>query len=409
MLPRCVEGDATSSTLARYAVPVALYVATIEVRASPERAFAVLVDPARFPQWQALAVRAFEQSGPLSQVGSSVRIDHGPRMVRRMTILESDPPLRLRYRQEGMGFEDTTEVLIEPAGGSTRITMRLELRVAGGAVGRLLERVSRRQSGRELQAELERFGEVVDRPGPPVRPPGSLLTAESGAGLRIVKVLAQDDDAIHLALLPGVAPTRDTDPRPFLDADSRLADPIHLQPLQVPVRRLAARIIRGQPVLRLDGGVGVPHIALAPDAFVDALPEPTGLEIVVREDELTEVGSWRAANGPLLGRDVDTGVSPLLTVRLADGYGIVKLLNVDRRGVHIRLYADRWSIPPDDVDPWRLALARQSDGRFGVGHMPMTVAAFSAMDPMFERLAMIGPDELGGYRTWLADGGGYFA
>jgi hypothetical protein len=149
-------------------------------------------------------------------------------------------------------------------------------------------------------------------------------------------------------------------------------------------------------------------VALGSDAFVDAVPETTGHEAEVGERERAEIASWRGADGPVLGRDVDAGVTPLVTLRLDDGYAAAKLLHVDRRGVHLRLYAERWEDPPDEVDAWRLGLGTTATGSRGVGHVPMTRRAFGAAHPAFARLAMIGPAERAGYREWLEAGGGYF-
>ncbi len=384
------------------------YTASIEVDASVERAFSVLIDATRFPQWQAAALRAFDQSGPLSRPGSSVRIDHGPGMKRTMTILAADPPNLLRYRQQGMGLDDTTEVTFAPMSGRTVITMTADLRVAGGPIGSLLERLARGQNRREFRAELERFGAVVDRRRPIVDPPGTFIAADCGSGFRVLKLLASDEDTVHLAVLPGTARTRPDDPAPFIDRESRLADPLGLRPLDVSLRGMASRIVPGQPVLRLDGGIGVPHIALSPEAYGDAVPAPVGAAAGVRPHEHAEVASWRAAGGPVLGRDPDAGITPLLTVRMDEGHGAAKLLHADRSGVHLRIFADRWPVPPDGVDPWALRLGTGEDGVVGIGHVPLTLRAFAAMRPSFARLVMIGSSELGGYRMWRESGGGYF-
>lgn len=384
------------------------YTARIEVDASVERAFSVLVDASRFPQWQAVALRSFEQSGPLSRPGSSVRIDHGPGMKRTMTILAAEPPNFLRYRQQGMGFDDTTEVTFAPASGRTVITMTAELRVAGGPIGSLLERLARGQNRREFRAELERLGVVVDRPRPIVDPPGTFITADCGSGFRVLKVLASDEETVHLAVLPGTAGKRPVDLAPFIDRESRLADPLGLRPLDVSLRGMTSRIVPGQPVLRLDGGIGIPHIVLSPEAYGDAVPAPVGDAAEVWPNEHAEVASWRAAGGPVLGRDTDAGITTLLTVRLDEGYGAAKLLHADRGGVHLRVFSDRWRVPPDEMDPWALRLGSAEDDVVGIGHVPLTRRAFAAMEPSFSRLAMIGASELGGYRMWRESGGGYF-
>ncbi len=384
------------------------YSAELNVDASVERAFEVFVDASRYPQWQAAALRAFGQTGPLSAVGSSVRIDHGPGMKRTMTIVEADPPRRLLFRQQGMGLDDTTELTFEPGGDRTRIRMRSELRVAGGAIGRLLERLGRGQTRAEYQRELDRFAAVVTRRPEAVDPPGSIVTADSAAGFRVLKILAVDPDVVHVALLPGVAKQRPTDPEPYLDAESRLTDPLGLRPLEMSVRNFASKVVTGQPCLRLDGGVGVPHVALTLDSYGDARPEPLGAALDIWENERLEIESWRRADGPILGRELDAEITPLLTVKTDEGYGMAKLLHVDGNAVHLRVYSDRWDIPPDDVDPWSLRLGKVGEPVIGIGHLPLSRRAFASWEPAFDRLVMMGRGELGGYRTWLGSGGGVF-
>jgi hypothetical protein len=369
----------------------------------------VFIDATRFSQWQAAALGAFEQTGPLTSPGSTVRIDHGPAMKRTMTILDAEPPHRLRYRQQGVGLDDTTVATFEAEGERTRVTMSSELRVAGGPIGRILERLGRNQNRTEYQRELDRFAAVVARPRAEPGPPGSLVTADCGVGFRVLKVLAVDPDAVHVALLPGVAPKRPVDLEPYLDGESRLDDPLRLRPLPLSVRSAASKIVSGEPALRLDGGVGVAHLALTHDAFGDARPEPVGAPIEVWESETAEVASWRRVDGPTLGGEVDTGITTLMTVKPDDdGYGTAKLLHVDRNAVHLRVYSDRWTSPPDDIDPWSLRLDRIDEPVPGLGHIPLTYAAFAGWQPAFDRLVMIGPSERGGYRAWLESGGGVF-
>ena len=104
---------------------------------------------------------------------------------------------------------------------------------------------------------------------------GGGLGGAVGAGLRVLKILAFDADD-HVAIPPGVAKHPPTDLRPYLDAESRLDDPLGLRPLALSIRGAGSKIARGQPLLRLDGSVGVPHVALTHDSFGDAQPEPIG-------------------------------------------------------------------------------------------------------------------------------------
>ncbi len=95
-------------------------------------------------------------------------------------------------------------------------------------------------------------------------------------------------------------------------------------------------------------------------------------------------------------------------MKVDEAYGYAKLLHVDRAAIHLRVYSDRWDIPPDDIDPWPMRLGRIDEPVIGIGHVPLTRAAFDMWEPAFDRLVMLAPSELDGYRTWLEAGGGVF-
>ena len=392
------------------------YTAVADAPAPVERTFALFTNATRFSQWQALALWSYDQSGPLSVAGSTVRIDHGPGMKRTVTILDADPPHQLRYRQQGMGFDDTNEVRFESIDGGTRVTISTELRVAGGAVGRFLERLGRRSSQGEYQAELLRFCAVVGRPAVLPPPGGSIVTLDSGGGIRVAKVLDFDrtSEVVHLAVLPGKDRTRDVDVDAALDRQAVPPDPLVIRPLDVRMSGLASKLVRGSPHLRLDGGFGIRHLAMTLDAYGDALPEPTGRSIEIWKEERAELASWQTADAPVMGRTADVSIAPLLTIRAdpADhGYAAAKVLNVDRSGVHLCIYADRWEVPPDLIDPWSLSpgtIETAERGILALGHIPLTRKAFASMEPTFDRLVMLGRRELEGYRMWQEAEGGYF-
>lgn len=89
-------------------------------------------------------------------------------------------------------------------------------------------------------------------------------------------------------------------------------------------------------------------------------------------------------------------------------YGIAKLLKVDARTVHLRLYSDMWPERPSTVDPWALRLEPSWSDSPGIAHMPLSLTVYFSMEPNFVRLAMVGTTELDGYRAWKASGGRKF-
>lgn len=220
-----------------------------------------------------------------------------------------------------------------------------------------------------------------------------------------------DADAVHLALSPGVMNHRSDDHAEVLvaevlDNESRLEDVLALKPLEPSMRRSASMVIVGQPLFALDGGIGVPHLAMTVGAFTDGSPEPAG-NAPIFPDEAEEIRGWRAASGPVLGRDLDTTIVPLVSIKDGSEYGIAKLLHVERRGVHLRLYADRFDVPPDHLQPWTLRLERYDAPSLSYGHAPMSRRTFATMDPAYARLAMRTAEELDGYRMWQEANGGF--
>jgi uncharacterized protein YndB with AHSA1/START domain len=383
----------------------ASFTASAKVPIPPEDAWALWTDAGRYPQWQGGVRAVRDVTGPIDRAGATYVLNHGPGMKRHVTVTDAQVPSRYVLRQQGMGVTDQTTVLFEPVVDGTRVSVSVVFEF-----GRILGALSRLQPRgsitRELSRELERFAAFAVRTLA-LPDEGQLLTVDSNAGFRVIKVLAIDDENAHVAVLPGAATERPADLEPFLDGESRLADPLSLRPLQPSIRRSSSLVVTGQPLFALDGGVGVPHVALTIGALTDALPEPAG-SFQVFEEEAAEVDSWQAAGGPVLGRDLHATVVPIVSVKQDAAYAPVKILRLERHAVHIRMYSDRWQIPPDHIDPWRLRMDRFDAPMPGIGHMPLSLSAFGSWDPAFERLAMLSHEELGGYEEWRQAEGGVF-
>lgn len=116
------------------------------------------------------------------------------------------------------------------------------------------------------------------------------------------------------------------------------------------------------------------------------------------------------------GRQARLGFEPaagqLLSVLTDDGrYGLMKLLAVDRGGVHARLYVQRFGTRPSVADVGELALAAFGPGHdnpFSIGHMPISYRSFAGWEPLPVGEQPVTEAELDGYRTWQEASGGYF-
>lgn len=385
---------------------MARYELSVDVPLPASAAFRLWTDAGRSPQWQVGVIRVFDVSGSADLAGTTLRLDFGPGMKRTTRVVEANPPQLYVVAEEGLRSRNRTESRFEPTDSGTRITVTYDLEVQLGPISGALERLTRSSTLKTGRIELDRFAALATRPL--ARPEaGQLYTVDGYAGFRAVKIIAVDRDVVHLALMPGVVKQRPDDVAELLDQESRMADPLALRPLDPPLRRTASTGVVGQPLLALDGGHGVPHLAISIGAFTDARPEPAGA-LAIWPDETEEVDGWRSAAGPVMGRDLDTAIVPLVTVKDGDRYGYAKLLQVERGGVHMRLYADRFDIPPDTINPWALRLDRHDAPTMSFGHLPMSRATFSGWEPSYDRLVMRSVDELEGYQVWKDAEGGFF-
>jgi hypothetical protein len=103
----------------------------------------------------------------------------------------------------------------------------------------------------------------------------------------------------------------------------------------------------------------------------------------------------------------------LLSIPEEDGrFSVAKILAVDERGVHVRLYVQRFEQLPLRVDPAHLSTAPFGPGHenpFSIGHMPLSHATFATWQPeLIARGTAVVDEELEGYRMWLDAKGGYF-
>lgn len=91
-------------------------------------------------------------------------------------------------------------------------------------------------------------------------------------------------------------------------------------------------------------------------------------------------------------------------------YQVAKLLKVDERGVHLRLYANAWDQRPAKLNLEDLSLSAPEgeEGGRAIGHMPLARQAFLVMGPHYVTDAPVTEEELDGYRMWEEGKGGYF-
>jgi hypothetical protein len=330
-------------------------------------------------------------------------------MKRTVTVLGSRRGEMYRTRSEGVGFKDEIRVTFQPTTNGTLLTYELQLALGWGPIGKLYQRrLGKAGVERKIEQEIDRFIEVAKRTAPDVRA-GSLLSVDCGRRFRVVQMLASDTSVVHLRVLPGVSDHRPSSPADLSEA-SGVPDPLAIRALQPPLRAIGDDVTRGQPLLGLDGGAGIGHMALTKGSFADASPMPieASPEPVARDLEL-EIEAWREVDGPVAGEDHDFGVAPLVSYQMDESrFGVGKVLRVDGLTVSMRFYSDSWETRPSNVNPWSLRLDPIWADTPGIGHMPMSAIVYGTIDAKFIKLAMIGQRELDGYRQWKESGGKRF-
>ncbi len=76
-------------------------------------------------------------------------------------------------------------------------------------------------------------------------------------------------------------------------------------------------------------------------------------------------------------------------------FSILKVLQQGYGMVHVRLYGNRLTSPPAQVDESTLSVA--------VGHAPLSMAGFQGWKATFIQQSTVGEDELEGYRLWMGE------
>ena len=107
-------------------------------------------------------------------------------------------------------------------------------------------------------------------------------------------------------------------------------------------------------------------------------------------------------DGPVIGG--------IYTINNGDGsFGVVKVLVVDSKLVHVMVYKNKWETRPTSVDTSTLSLGSITDkDGFGIAHLPLSRETFDKWQPVLVSQQTVSGEELDGYNEWKKDGGGHF-
>ncbi|MEJ7803930.1 MAG: SRPBCC domain-containing protein [Candidatus Limnocylindria bacterium] len=396
---------------------------TIQVDVPRERSsvFAALTDPRRIHRWFYGTAEITDVSGPLSIAGTTFVQRAIKGIERPGAVIAADPPRLWHVRLAGFGERADLQFELDEAEGGTRLSLAADIRngpaILGPVVDRLTWRIDRRLWRRvldQMQAEMARDAIVpVD---------GGVYVLDGGGRYRIGQVLDADDGHVHLELRPGVAKSRATSVEDVKLEHRRLKDYLDLRPLEPTVRSTASLVHTGADSLLADGGLGLVHMPMTISEFRNARPQLLAVT-PVPNDATTRVTTWRHRKGAAFGEQRPPSVGGLFSVRLqamgveSVGFGVVKLLRQQIRGVHVRVYSNTFAERPHQVedaslesravDPSSIGDAPPSEP-LAIRHLPLSHAAFRAWQPEFIRSAVVDPDELLGYEEWKLAKGGFF-
>ena len=137
----------------------------IDLPASPDRVYEILMDPARLGDWVTIHERFEDAPDRLAQ-GSNMtqkRKVAGQRFTVRWTVTQAERPSKVTW--EGRGPAGTSARVVydlDERDGGTRFTYLNEYELPGGAAGRIAGRAISAAAGREVERSLERLRKLLE-------------------------------------------------------------------------------------------------------------------------------------------------------------------------------------------------------------------------------------------------------
>jgi hypothetical protein len=137
------------------------------VDTSPDRAFALTIDPKRDPEWNNSVIEVKDVSGMLDKVGASyiAMLKLGGRQLEtRWEVSKVEKPKLLEQTaSSARGGQATSTTTFEPAGGGTDITIEVDYELPGGFVGGMADKLFvERAIERDVKHSIENFKAICE-------------------------------------------------------------------------------------------------------------------------------------------------------------------------------------------------------------------------------------------------------
>ena len=88
----------------------------------------------------------------------------------------------------------------------------------------------------------------------------------------------------------------------------------------------------------------------------------------------------------------------LYTIPLEGQYGVFKVLKVDTKGLHVRVYSNLYKQPPSKIKEEDLYIDEKDTS--GAEHTPLTYSSVKLWNPSFLQNSKVKTEELDAYFYW---------
>lgn len=93
----------------------------------------------------------------------------------------------------------------------------------------------------------------------------------------------------------------------------------------------------------------------------------------------------------------------ICTVKNGDGqFGVVKILVIDKKMAHVKVYKNTFNKRPNKIDISKLTMGSfyDEDGTAGIGHLPLKRKEFESWKPLVIGYEKVSKEDLEGYEIW---------